>query len=101
MEDALRADDGVGGRSIGRSTLTATVSLSLVAVVAKASARAMIQAEAMATSVVEVMTVELAEETLQMITEKMAESAKAEVTLMAVAAELSESVLPKGRSLRL
>ena len=61
----------------------------------------MIQAEAMATSVVEVMTVELAEETLQMITEKMAESAKAEVTLMAVAVELSESVLPKGRSLRL
>ena len=68
------------------------MSLSLVAVVAKASARAMIQAEAMATSVVEVMTVELAEETLQMITEKMSESAKAEVTLMAVAAELSESV---------
>ena len=49
----------------------------------------MIQAEAMATSVVEVMTVELAEETLQVITEKMAESAKAEVTLMAVAVELS------------
>ena len=73
MEDALRADDGVGGRSIGRSTLTATVSLSLVAVVAKASARAMIQAEAMATSVVEVMTVELAEETLQAITETLAE----------------------------
>ena len=61
----------------------------------------MIQAEAMATSVVEVMTVELAEETLQAITETMAESAKAEVTLMAVAVELSESVLPKGRSLRL
>ena len=77
------------------------MSLSLVAVVAKASARAMIQAEAMATSVVEVMTVEVAEETLQVITEKMAESAKAEVTLMAVAVELSESVLPKGRSLRL
>ena len=75
--------------------------MSLVAVVAKASARVMIQAEAMATPVVEVMTVEVAEETLQVITEKMAESAKAEVTLMAVAAELSESVLPKGRSLRL
>ena len=77
------------------------MSLSLVAVVAKASARAMIQTEAMATSVVEVMTVELAEETLQAITETMAESAKAEVTLMAVVVELSESVLPKGRSLRL
>ena len=77
------------------------MSLSLVAVVAKASARVMIQAEAMATPVVEVMTVEVAEETLQVITEKMAESANAEVTLMAVAAEPSESVLPKGRSLRL
>ena len=43
----------------------------------------------------------MVEETLQVITEKMAESAKAEVTLMAVAVELSESVLPKGRSLRL
>ena len=101
MEDVLRADDGSDGRDIGRSTLTATVSLSLVAVVAQASARAMIQAKAMATSVVEVMTVELAEETLQAITETMAESAKAEVTLMAVVVELSESVLPKGRSLRL
>ena len=49
------------------------MSLSLVAVVAKASARVMIQAEAMATPVVEVMTVELAEETLQAITETLAE----------------------------
>ena len=49
------------------------MSLSLVAVVAKASARAMIQAKVMAPSVAEVMTVELAEETLQAITETLAE----------------------------